>query len=403
VARLKKEPKIQSKHRTKYLPDELTKMLAKAQGRSLAESDYADELVPEFDLVKNYPLTPWHVTQGSGISVYWAADCYSDSELHKFQNTVAARVNAYKNGFKTRGCKLCSTFQYEPSMPIRKHHPEVAREWMEKKNGFLTRFLDTRSARCGLFQCAKDPTHIYRSRVRNRTVARFIQGCPFCYAGKRFNLKNKKYARAFLLYDRTGRNHGFNLTRLPSRYKVFWRCPDGHSWYASFHQVMMSGCKKCLPVEADQQTIADIPALKMGYWASLNNGRSADSILLKGNSGLILNWRCTEVEGDEHIYPARLYDYLLKGSGCSVCAGRKPSKVKCLANEKYEAVLAEVDRSVHPDLNPSAISDRSSKKLSFICSRCRRPWRASVKDRCVRGKGCSSCKAKLRAKKGSGT
>jgi hypothetical protein len=390
---MKKEPKLQSKLKTKYLPDQLEKMLARAQGHSLAESDHADELVPEFDLVKNYPLTPWHVTSGSGIAVYWDAIC-----SHTFINTVAARTAALKKGFRTRGCKVCSKYVHEPSMPIRKHYPHLARQWMEKSNSFLTRFLDCRSMRAGLFQCPKDSLHIFRSKVRYLTVFEQAQGCPFCYESRRVDLR--RYPRALLLYDRSGRNRGFDLRRLPECYRVFWRCDAGHRWYATFDKVMECGCTKCLPIEAEKLTLADVPDLKSQYWASLNSGRSADSILLKGNSGLVLSWRCTKEDIEVHQFSARLYDRL-KGSGCPVCAGKRGSALSSLASPRFKNVADEIDRAHHPSLELGAVSPRSTKKLSFICRSCGKKWQARIDKRCLGGQGCSSCKASSRANKNS--
>jgi hypothetical protein len=268
---------------------------------------------------------------------------------------------------------------------------------MERENGFLTRFLDSRSSRCGLFRCVKNRAHIFRCRVRNRTITKFIQGCPFCYSGDRVNLK--KFPAALLLYDSTGRNRRFNLRNLPLEHKVWWRCRDGHRWYGSSANAIGGGCPKCLFVATGQRTVANISTLKVQYCASLNDGRSADSIRIKGNSALVLRWRCTDVDDDEHIFSARLYDRF-KGSGCPVCAGWKTSKVSSLANPKYEGVVQEIDRSVHPDIDPRTISDRSSKKLSFVCGLCHRKWKARIDYRCLLGKGCSSCKAKFRGESG---
>lgn len=180
---------LKSKLRTKYLPDELDKMLARAQGRSIADCAFADILVPEFDSVKNYPLTPRHVTGGSSIVLYWKAFCDGpDDQPHKFQNTAAARINSLKRNSHTRGCKICSEYKQVPVMPIRKHHPDVAKEWMERENGFLTKYLDSNSQRVGLFQCRKNRLHIFRCKVKRRT-REVPQGCPFCYRGRRLDLK----------------------------------------------------------------------------------------------------------------------------------------------------------------------------------------------------------------------
>jgi hypothetical protein len=391
---IKKEPAAQGKHRTKYAPDELEKMLAKAQGRSLSESDHADELVPEFDRVKNHPLTPWHVTQGSSMLVYWSAKCGIDGERHKYQTSVASRVKALDEGYKSRGCKLCSSYEYPPVTPIVKHYPQVAEEWMEKENGFLVKWIDARSQRCGLFRCIDNPAHVFRCMVRSRT-GKTPQGCPYCYSGRRINLK--EFPEAFEQFDRTKNNRGYSPGRIPFGHKVYWRCLIGHRWYATANETIRKGCKRCNEAELpeDKRTVASIPELKDQYRPSLNSGRRANSIKLKGNSGLLLNWVCTK-NGEEHFYKARLHERL-NGSGCRSCAKTKNSNEETLASKEHKHIAAEIDRLAHPDINLRAISASSSKKLLFICRTCQKQWIARINKRCILGQGCSSCKARVRS------
>ncbi len=160
-------------------------------------------------------------------------------------------------------------------------------------------------------------------------------------------------------------------------------------------------CKKCIQEEAIEETLACRPEICADYDPVLNESRPAEAIPLEGNSALILNWRCQNSKradcGEDHLYSARLYDRL-QGSGCPVCAGRKTSAENNLANGLYADVIAEIDLEAHPDLNLSAISPGSTKKLSFVCSDCGRKWKARIDYRCLLNKGCSSCKAKSRVK-----
>ncbi|MBP9810925.1 zinc-ribbon domain-containing protein [bacterium] len=406
---LKKEPKTQGKHRTKYAPDELEKMLAKAQGRSLAESEHANQLVPEFDKVKNHPLTPWHVTQGSSMLVYWSGKCGYEGERHKYQNSVAARVIALREGYKSRGCKLCSTYEYPPVMPIRKYHRLVAKEWMEKENGFLVKWIDARSQRCGLFQCIRNSAHIFRCMVRSRT-GKTQQGCPYCYKGKRVNLK--EFPEALQFFDRTKNNRGYSLGRIPFGHNVFWRCSNGHRWYCTVSKTIKKGCRRCSEAEAEaeqkakgkravkpvERTLASVPELKSQYRAALNSDQSAESILLTGNSGLILTWVCTEA-GVEHVFEARLHERL-NGSGCRSCAKAKNFGASSLASKEYKHIADEINRLVHPEIDLATISASSRKKLSFVCKVCQKTWITRIDKRCMLGQGCSSCKAKTRSTQG---
>lgn len=373
-------------------------MLARAQGRSIADCAFAHILVPEFDHVKNYPLTARHVTAGSNIVLYWKAFCDGpDDEPHKFQNTAAARINSLKRRSHTRGCKICSGYQQVPVMPIAKHHPDVAREWMERENQFLTKYLASDSQRVGLFQCQNNRMHIFRCKVKRRT-REIPQGCPFCYKGRRLDLR--KIPAALLLFDRTGKNRGYDLRRLPVNHYVFWRCQNGHCWYSSFAKVLKSGCKNCHSNVRDR-TVANIAELKVQYWASLNGGRSAESILIEHNKDLLLNWRCVPINDNgieiEHIYAATIEEKL-NGASCPSCKKEQDLATleQSLAGRQFKKIAQEIDREAHPFIELDKISAFSSAKLSFVCSTCNKKWSARVDLRCIRGQGCSSCKAKNR-------
>ncbi len=60
------------------------------------------ELASEWNIIKNYPLTPYDVTSGSDKKVYWTCE-----KGHEFKSFIYCRNNLYNKSI-SRGCLICS-------------------------------------------------------------------------------------------------------------------------------------------------------------------------------------------------------------------------------------------------------------------------------------------------------
>ena len=107
-----------------------------------------------------------------------------------------------------------------------------------------------------------------------------------------------------------------------TRRKVWWRCPNGHSWRATvFSRTSLgTGCPVCtgrqaLAGENDLTTLyPDIAA----QWDEEKNGALHPSNVTAGSNRPVW-WRCEK----GHSYRTIIAQRVQRGDGCPYCANRK--------------------------------------------------------------------------------
>ena len=254
------------------------------------------KIAKEWDQEKN-DLSPWDVTYGSGISIWWkcklghswkvrcstrtnmSSGCpvcsgrcassdnnlatkrpdlvaewsrknpmppttvkpYSKSKVwwqceqgHEWQSTVFARSN------NKAGCPQCRSLQV--------CHPRVASEWHPTLNGSLTPSgVMSRSNKRAWWQCKRNSAHIWDAVISSRTRPDSGDGCPFCSHQRMGNNSLQESNPALLAEWHPLKN----LPVLPTevcggKTKFWWVCRKGHEWQASLdHRFRGRGCPVC--------------------------------------------------------------------------------------------------------------------------------------------------------------
>ena len=113
-------------------------------------------------------------------------------------------------------------------------YPELVEEWVEDLNLPLTPETITYGSKKMVFwRC--DKGHVYKSSIKHRCNG---HGCPVCSNHKIVQGVNDLYSLDPSLAD----EWDYELNELPptlvgarSKKKVWWRCPDNHSWQASIY------------------------------------------------------------------------------------------------------------------------------------------------------------------------
>ena len=124
------------------------------------------ELLVEWDLERNAPLTPKDVTFGSHKKVWW---CCKNG--HSWQTAVYTRSGG-------AGCPYCSGRlpHIERSKVLSQYAPALVKEWDSEKNAPLTPSQVTvGSHRVVWWRCPKG--HNYQTSVKLRVRG---SGCPYC-------------------------------------------------------------------------------------------------------------------------------------------------------------------------------------------------------------------------------
>lgn len=141
------------------------------KGKSLAEVN--PELAKEWHPTKNGDLTPFDITYGSGLKVWWK--CKKDNNHEWFTSP---------NRRKNRGCPKCKKLNLiqrnksiNLSRNLAKVSPDIARQWHPTKNGDLNpNDISFGSGKKVWWRCSKGPDHEWFTSANRRKN----RGCPFC-------------------------------------------------------------------------------------------------------------------------------------------------------------------------------------------------------------------------------
>ena len=195
------------------------------------------------DLVREWvhgrnKLSPKEVTAGTTRKAWWRCE-----RGHEWQATVASRARGV-------GCPICAGKVIVPEEnDLGSRFPDVAAEWHPTKNGTLTpEKCSPSSNRKVWWRCPLG--HEYQAAVGARTVSG--SDCPFC-AGRKvlvgFNdLATLEPAVAASWHPTLNGTLTPEDVTTGSRRKVWWKCPEGHSWKAVIYsraRSQKSGCPVC--------------------------------------------------------------------------------------------------------------------------------------------------------------
>ncbi len=188
-------------------------------GRSLKEA--APNLVKEWVIDKNLPLTPNQLSVGSNVGVWWQCKIGHEWEASPSER----RVN---------GCPYCAGKRPSPQNNLKVLAPNLSEEWYQIRNCAVTPDqVVARSNKKFWWKCSENKDHIWFSspnqRVRNPK-------CPFC-SRRRIT---EAYSLAAVFPKLAKQWHSEKNGRLnpadvfPSTGKKYWwKCVKGHEWQQS--------------------------------------------------------------------------------------------------------------------------------------------------------------------------
>ena len=181
------------------------------------------ELLVEWDLERNAPLTPDDVTFASHKKVWW---CCRNG--HSWQTAVYTRSGG-------AGCPYCSgrSPRSVRGSILSECVPALADEWDSEKNAPLTPSQVTvGSHRVVWWHCEKG--HDYQTSVKLRVRG---SGCPYCAGRAVLPEENSLAAIAPELLSEWDTEKNAPLTPeqvlAGTHRKIWWRCKKGHSWQAA--------------------------------------------------------------------------------------------------------------------------------------------------------------------------
>lgn len=176
-----------------------------------------------------------------------------------------------------------------------------------------------------------------------------------------------------------------------SKKHVWWRCANGHSWYAAIHTRTGSGsgCPYCsgrYAIRGENDLATTYPDL-VREWHPVKNGSLTPQQVLPGSHRIVW-WRCA----NGHEWQAQIKSRS-NGAGCPVCANKKLLAGANDLASRYPELAKEWHPSKNGSLTPADVIPGTQRRVWWQCAK-GHTWRASVASR-VSGSGCPVCAGKV--------
>ena len=179
--------------------------------------------------------------------------------------------------------------------------------------------------------------------------------------------------------------------------KVWWRCPQGHSWQASVVSRVQqgTGCPVCSgrKVQAGENDLATRRPALAAEWDPVKNGPLTPQQVTESSNRRVW-WRCPK----GHSYQASVSHRARNNSGCPYCANRKVLPGFNDLATRFPTLADQWDQTLNGDLTPADVTAGCRRKVWWRCPE-NHVWKAVVYARTGPQKsGCPVCAGKVRRK-----
>ncbi len=323
---------------------------------SLRES--CPQIVKEWDIEKNLPLTPDDVTAGSNKYVWWLCSSCGTS----YRKTIASRAAG-------GGCAVCVGKKVLTGYnDLKSKFPDIAKEWnYDLNDNLLPSDITAGNDKKVWWHCSVCG-YDWQSAIHSRTGQN--TGCPAC-AGRvvvkgQNDLTTTHPNLVAEWYSDKNRNLTPEDVTAGSNKRVWWKCENGHIWQAKVcTRVKGRGCPYCAQ---GKRLIARLNTLviKNGSlydnnfaiakeWHPLKNGQLLPTSVTSGSDRKVW-WQCEQGHSWQATISSRV-----SGNGCPICSGEKSTSFPeqaifyylakvTMAINRYKCNNIEIDVFL-PDLN----------------------------------------------------
>lgn len=169
---------VEKRHIWKQTPNSVTKCgfcSGKRVNRSNSISGKNIALAQQWHPTKNGKIKPSEVYFRSRKYFWWQCQIASD---HEWRASPQDRD-------KSSGCPFCSGKRVSSTNSLASLYPKVAKQWHPTRNGDLTpERIHAGSHKEVWFICDFDPSHEWKTALKNRTKKKVPTGCPWCFGRK---------------------------------------------------------------------------------------------------------------------------------------------------------------------------------------------------------------------------
>ncbi len=332
------------------------------------------DLSEEWCYERNNGLTPFDITPGSKIIVWWICP-----NSHFYQASCNRRTSMGS------GCPICARKKVTKGVSdLKTVSPHIAAQWNYMKNGVLRpEDVSSGSGKKVWWICSQG--HEWKATIKSRGVV----GCPICSRERATN-KTRKPAELFVNQvaekcpDVEVIGHYINNTT-----SVLCKCKAcGNEWMANPRSLMRSSqCPKCSYLRrANDHKKAHTQFIHELYEINPN-------IEITGsyeNANTRLRCKCLVCGNEWMAQPHNL----LHNHGCPRCAKKRLVVGLNDLLTTHPDIAAEWDYEKN-DLMPTEITKSSKKQVWWKCKN-GHEWKAAVVSRTVHCTKCPKCEDTLR-------
>lgn len=169
--------------------------------------------------------------------------------------------------------------------------------------------------------------------------------------------------------------------------KVFWICPNNHSYQSSISNraILNRGCPYCSGRKVcKENSLETLRPDLIKEWNYNKNSKTPKDFTVNSNKKVW--WICEK----GHEWEAKINHRTTSNSGCPYCSGRKVCKENSLAF-LFPNIASEWHPTKNGNLTPKDVTSKSGKKVWWKCSKCEHEWKTAVHNRTHGGCNCPKC------------
>ena len=268
-------------------------------------------------------------------------------------------------------------------------YPHLVKEWHPTKNGELTPNDFTHGSKKKVWWLCPEG-HSYDATPNHRTQKN-PRGCPYCSGNKVGEDNNLLFLFPEVAKEWHPTKNGEltpNEFTYGSKKKVWWLCPEGHSYETSIggRTGNQRGCSYCAgkKVSEDNNLLFLFPEIAK-EWHPTKNGELTPNNFTHGSKKKVW-WLCSK----GHSYESNINNRIANQSGCSYCAGKKVSEDNNLLR-LYPEITKEWHPTKNKGLTPKQVTSKSSEKVWWLCPKGHSYESAIAKRTDDNPRGCPYC------------
>lgn len=363
------------------LPLYIEDVVEPAEIKSISLAKAFPKVALMWDYKRNCTFGPEDFSYGSSVHAWFKCP---EGKDHVFQKAIKSIVQSVRAESSFSGCGFCKGNRASVTNSLEKHFPELAKEWMSRRNGMNPDQISWGSNKMVWWKCPKG--HEYKALVVNRTSNK--SGCFKCNNGAPTDLSD--YPKVLREFD-FKRNKGIDPHALPVGLKVNWICSKDkkHRWVSGFYRTSKTKrCPYCTnKLSSKENNLAKShPKLAKQLDRKKTNGKTGKDF--HGGSNALVFWKCKK--GPDHEWKAAISDRVRDKSGCPFCSFRRTSITNVIST-----VAPKIAKEWHPKKNgkdrPDTVRAHSRTNYFWLCSSCGNEYKAQPYSRIKRGTGCKKC------------